>query len=195
MFKTVTQGVWVTWVTQAISLLLKICAVKYMQKSGAQCLELVSSQQFRKDTESLNQMFKGYELLKVKWFTKKLNVFLDVKTPWSCSVYMLYIHIFLVSSMCFSLLLLYEAQKQPEEGLCLVFCSETNSTEIYCCPSKFMRSLLQLYRKKNSSYKCDWNRWTFQGPKYLQKCICISLSFPREKSAQTYFCGTASGCY
>lgn len=27
-----------------------LCAVKYVQKSGVQCLELVSSQQFRKDT-------------------------------------------------------------------------------------------------------------------------------------------------
>lgn len=36
-------------------------------------MELVSSQQFRKDPESLNRMFKGYELLKVKLFTKKVK--------------------------------------------------------------------------------------------------------------------------
>lgn len=66
----------------------------------------MSSHQFRKGTESLDQMLKGYELLKVKLFM-------------SSSVCVLYIHIFLVS-----LLLLYETQ--PEKGLCLVLCSEAN---------------------------------------------------------------------
>lgn len=52
-----------------------LCTAKYMQKSQVQSLELLSSHQFRKelhpDTESLNLMFEGYELLKVKLCTEK----------------------------------------------------------------------------------------------------------------------------
>ena len=56
-----------------------------MQKSRAQSLELVTCHQFRKellhDIESLDIMFKGCELLKVKLFTNKQNVFSDVEIP------------------------------------------------------------------------------------------------------------------
>lgn len=69
-------------------------------------MELVTAYHFRKDLhhdfELLDIMFQGCHLLMVKLFTKKQNVFSDVKIPWSSSVNMLYFYTFLFSNMSFS---------------------------------------------------------------------------------------------
>lgn len=74
----------------------------YMQKSRARSLELVTCHQFRKQLLHDIESLEGCELLKVKLFTKKQNVFSDVEIPQSSSFNMLYFHIFLFS-ICLSL--------------------------------------------------------------------------------------------
>lgn len=88
------------------------------------------------------------------WVTESEIIYKEVKCLFRCqnTLEFFSLHVVLSHLSCFWYVflsfLLYETQKYPEEGLCIVFCNEANWTWIYCCPSKFMRSLSQLYRKK-----------------------------------------------